>query len=47
MSADVASPDRTLVILPTYNEAENVVALSAEVLDQAPLLPQIPIPFEL
>ena len=36
MSRPGAASDRVLIILPTYNEAENVLALSSQVLAQNP-----------
>ena len=36
MSEKIAGAERILVILPTYNEAENVIGLYRQVLDQDP-----------
>ena len=38
MSAPSASARRVLVILPTYNEADNVLALVSQVLEQSPAI---------
>ena len=36
--SDLAPPSRSLVVLPTYNEAENVIAMATEVLATAPTI---------